>query len=792
MLKIIQMKTIFNTVFIFSVIAFTAVLAVSCSNNREDEIMIYKQKDYKVEDRVNDLMSRMTLEQKVYQMDQYVGLKHLKKAEKKMSLRDLKNDDANAFYPGFNSDDIALLVEEGKIGSFLHVLDVEEANYLQTLAQKTPLQIPLLIGIDAIHGNGLNYGATIYPTPIGIASTWDESIAEKMSEETALEMRATGSHWAFTPNIDIARDARWGRVGETFGEDPYLVGNMGVAMINGLQQDDFTGDKKVIACAKHLIGGGESVNGTNAAPLDVSMRTIWEMHLPPYRRAVREANIFSIMTAHNEVNGIPCHKDKHMMTDIVRHQFGFDGFFVSDWMDIERIFNMHHAAESLDDAFIQSVNAGMDMHMHGPKFADAIVKAVNEGKIDESRVDEACAKILTAKFKLGLFENPFVDEKLQDEVVFSNEHQATALNAARKSITLLKNNGLLPLDTSKHKRIFISGPNADNETILGDWALQQPQERIVTVKEGFEKLALQKNITIDYFDSGKTIGKTTDDAIQTAVSRAKKSDLAVIVVGENSMRFKSKDRTCGENVDRAEINLPGRQLELIKEIHKTRVPVLIILVNGRPIGEPWMEENVSAIIESWEPGSFGGQAIAEVVFGDVNPSGKLPITVPRSSGQISLYYNHKPSHFFHKYKFTNHNPLYAFGYGLSYTSFKFSEPRIDKNNIDGDGTFKVNVDVTNTGNVEGDEVVQLYIRDDYSSVTRPVKELKAYKRITLVPNETSTIEFELSTQDLAFFNADMEWGVEKGSFTIMVGNSSRNEDLKNVKLNVNTNKLLKY
>ncbi len=786
------MKDTLNTISFFFVAILIVMLSFSCNSSEDSENKLYKQSNIKIEERVNDLMSRMTLEQKVYQMDQYVGLKHLNKAEKKKSLRNLDNDDANAFYPGFNSDNIALLVEEGKIGSFLHVLDVEEANYLQSLAQKAPLQIPLLIGIDAIHGNGLNYGATIYPTPIGIASTWDENIAKKMSVETAAEMRATGSHWAFTPNIDIARDARWGRVGETFGEDTYLVGNMGVAMINGLQQGDFTGDKKVIACAKHLIGGGESINGTNAAPLDISMRTIWEMHLPPYRRAIREANVYSIMTAHNEVNGIPCHKNKHMMTDIVRKQLGFNGFFVSDWMDIERIFNMHHAAESLDDAFIQSINAGMDMHMHGPKFADAIIKAVNEGKIKESRIDEACSKILTAKFKLGLFENPFVDEKLQDKVVFSRQHQATALDAARKSITLLKNDGLLPLDASKYKRIFITGPNADNETILGDWALQQPQDRVVTVKEGFENIAKQKNITIDYFDSGKTIGETTDNAIQTATSRAKKSDLAIIVVGENSMRFKAKDRTCGENVDRAEINLPGRQLELIKEIHKTGVPILIVLVNGRPIGEPWLDENIPAIIESWEPGSFGGQAIAEIAFGEINPSGKLPITVPRTSGQISLYYNHKPSHFFHKYKFTNHKPLYAFGYGLSYTSFNFSEPRINKNNIDGDDTFKVSVDITNTGKIKGDEIVQLYIRDDYSSVTRPVKELKAYKRITLVPNETSTVEFELSTQDLAFFNAEMEWGIEKGSFTIMVGNSSRKEDLKTVKLNVNNTKLLKY
>jgi beta-glucosidase len=498
------------------------------------------------------------------------------------------------------------------------------------------------------------------------------------------------------------------------------------------------------------------------------------------------------MTAHNEVNGIPCHKDKYMMTDIVRNEFGFKGFYVSDWMDIERIYSLHHTSETLDDAFIESVNAGMDMHMHGPKFADAIIKAVKNGMIPESRIDEACSKILTAKFRLGLFENPYVDEKIKEKVVFNQTHQATALDAARNSIVLLKNNGLLPLKENKYKRIFITGPNADNETILGDWALQQPQDRIITIKEGFEKISEQKNFTLDYFDSGRIIGRTTDKAIETATSRAKKSDLAIIVVGENSLRFESETKTCGENTDRSEINLHGKQLKLIQEIKKTGVPVIVVLVNGRPISEPWIDENIPAVLEAWEPGSFGGQAIAEIIFGEVNPSGKLPITFPRSSGQISLYYNHKPSHFFHKYKFTDYTPLYSFGYGLSYTSFKLTNLEISKESISPDENFTVKVNVKNTGKITGQEVVQLYIRDNYSSVTRPVKELKAYKKIKLNPNTDEIVEFELTAQDLAFYNAEMQWGVEKGDFTIMIGNSSRDEDLQKVNLHVNTTKLLKY
>ncbi|OHX64073.1 glycoside hydrolase family 3 N-terminal domain-containing protein [Flammeovirga pacifica] len=763
---------------------------VGCETKANNDQPIYKNPAVAVKDRVADLMSRMTLEEKVAQMAQYVGPEHMKQAEKDLSPEELHNNDALGFYPGLHHTDIEQMAAEGKVGSFLHVISGDEANYLQELAQKSRLSIPLLIGIDAIHGNGLNYGATIYPTPIGLASTWDESLSYRMGVETAREMRATGSHWAFTPNIDIARDARWGRVGETFGEDPYLVGNMGVEMIKGFQQDDFTGNEKVIACAKHLIGGGEPMNGTNASPLDLSMRSIREVHLPPYRRAVQEADVFSIMTAHNEVNGIPCHNSKEFMTDIVRNEYGFNGFYVSDWMDIERIHSLHHQTETMDEAFRQSVNNGMDMHMHGPKFTESIVEAVNSGIVSQERVDEACSKILEVKFRLGLFENPFVDLKKAEKVVFNQEHQATALEVARKSIVLLKNDGILPLKKNAHKKIFLTGPNANNETILGDWHWLQPADRIITVKEGLESVAKEKGFALDYYNSGEVIGKTTDKAIKEAAARAAKSDLAVVVIGENSLRYKWSEKTCGENTDRAHINLPGRQLELVKAIQKTGTPVIAVLVNGRPIGEEWLEGNMSGILETWEPGSFGGQAITEILFGDVNPSAKLPVTVPRTAGQIKLYYNHKPSHYFHKYKFTNKNPLYAFGYGLSYTKFKTTNVAVDKASIKGNGTFTVSCDVENIGKVEGEEIVQVYIRDDYSSVTRPVKELKAYAKVALKAGEKKSISFELTTQDLAFFDQSMDWIVEKGTFTIMVGSSSRDKDLSKVALEVSETKKL--
>ncbi len=778
--------------FLLGIIGIIYSLSYCSNKSPEDANVKYKQVDVNVDDRVDDLLSRMTLTEKIQQMNQLVGLKHMQRAEKNISPEQLHNNDALGYYPGIHSTDVEKMIEKGEIGSFLHVVTSEEANYLQTIAKKSRLQIPLLIGIDAIHGNGLYHGATIYPTPIGLASTWDENISEQMSIETAKEMRASGSHWAFTPNIDIARDPRWGRVGETFGEDPYLVSKMGVAMIKGLQQGDFTGSEKVIACAKHLIGGGDPMNGTNASPLDISIRTLREMHLPPYKKAIQESNVYSIMAAHNEVNGIPCHENSELMTDILRKEFGFNGFYVSDWLDIERLHLLHKTAENIDDAFASSVNAGMDMHMHGPSFVESLVRSVENGIVPESRIDDACRMILTAKFKLGLFDNPFTDKNTEEKVVFNQVHQATALNAARKSIVLLKNNGILPLKKNKYNRIFITGPNADNQTILGDWSLYQPEDRVITIKEGLEAISTENNFILDYFDSGKIIGKEKDSDIDIAVKRAIKSDLAIIVVGENSLRYKPKEKTCGENMARAHINLAGKQLKLIQEIEKTGVPVIVILVNGRPISEEWVEENIPAIIETWEPGSFGGQAVAEILFGDVNPSGKLPITFPITVGQTKMYYNHKPSTYFHKYKFTPTTPLYHFGYGLSYTNFKFSNLKVENDRIEAEDNFIVSVEVENTGKLIGDEIVQVYIRDNYSSVTRPVKELKSYKRITLKPGGNKIIKFEMTTQDLAFYNKNMEWGVEKGDFTIMVGNSSRDEDLTKVNLYVNDTKILKY
>ena len=626
-------------------ITFLTVFYISAQEDSSYKLYLDSSKSHI--DRLNDLMSRMTLEDKVYQMNQFVGLDHMRKAEKDLSPEDLVNNDAQGFYKGVFSNDVMKMTQEGKIGSFLHVLTAEEGNLLQELANESRLKIPILIGIDAIHGNALFSGATVYPSPITLASTWSDDFLFDVGRQTALEMRATGSHWAFTPNIDVLRDPRWGRVGETFGEDPFMVGNLGASMINGFQLNDFTGTNKVIACAKHMIAGSEPINGLNASPMDVSMRTLKEVYLPPYKKAI-DAGVYSIMAAHNELNGVPCHMSSWLMTDLFRKDWGFKGFYVSDWMDIERIETLHHVASSLKEASYLAVNAGMDMHMHGVDFPEAVIELVKEGTLSISRVNEACSKILMAKFKLGLFENRFVDIEKIPENIFTPEHKFTALETARKGIVLLKNSNLLPLNkVKKSKKILVTGPNANNQSILGDWHAAQPDENVTTIFEGIKDLGESKGYDVSFFDSGDNIRKISNKNIQNTVDASKDADYVIVVVGDNSMRYKWKDKTAGENMARAELNLAGKQLDLVRSLKEINNNVIVVYVNGKPISEPWIQNNIPSIIEAWEPGNLGGKAVAEIIFGDINPSGKLPLTVPRSVGQLQMIYNHKPSQYFH-------------------------------------------------------------------------------------------------------------------------------------------------
>lgn len=752
-------------------LAAVALFGASCSDNG---IPRYKDASQPVERRIDDLMGRMTLREKIGQMCQFVGLEHLRMAEKNATPEEIRDGHAQGYYPGYHSTDILRMVEAGEASSFFHVVTPEEANYLQKLAQKSRLQIPLIIGIDAIHGNGLYSGATIYPTSIGQAATFDPALVERLCRETAAEMRAMGAQWTFNPNVEVARDARWGRCGESFGEDPLLVGEMGAASVRGYQGDDFTGPDKVIACAKHFVGGSQPVNGINGAPFDASERTLREIFLPPFQACI-DAGVHTVMAAHNEVNGHPAHGSKWLLTDLLRGEMDFKGFIVSDWKDVERLVGKHAQVATESEAFIRSVACGMDMRMHGPVFIDVIQQAVEQGVIPERRVDEACRGILEAKFRLGLFENPFVDEAQTAALCNTPEHRATALETARKSIVLLKNDGLLPLDFSKYKRILVAGPNADSHAVLGDWALPQPDENIVTVLAGLKQAAPGCTFSEVCFGNNPKAMLSAD--VDRAVAAARTSDLAVLVVGENGLRYDSGAKTCGENIDRWDLGLYGLQQELVERVVATGTPTVVVLVNGRPLALPWIKEHVPAVVEAWEPGCMGGQAVAEVLTGRVNPSGKLPMSFPKHVGQQMVNYNRKLSSLWAGYVEGDNQPLWPFGYGLSYTRFEYTDLSVDKMQATANDILKISLDVTNTGDRAGEEVVQLYIHDLYSTVTRPIKELRGFRRIALAPGERKRVEFTLPAERLGALDETMEFAVEPGDYEIMVGSSSDEKDL---------------
>ncbi len=763
----------------FKYIFFLALTTVLFSFKTQEK-KLYLDPKQPVEKRVTDLMKRMTIEEKVGQMCQFVGLEHIKMAQQNIKEEDLNKNSALGFYPGVSIADIKQMIRDGKISSFLHVLGSKEANELQELAQESRLKIPFIIGIDAIHGTGLVDGSTIYPTSIGQASMFDPALVEEICRQTALEMRATGSQWTFNPNVEVARDPRWGRVGETFGEDPYLVSVLGAASVRGYQGNDFSKNENVLACAKHFVASSEPVNGINWAPADLSERTLRETFFPPFKSAI-DAGVYSVMTAHNELNGIPCHSNDWLMKDILRNEMKFKGFIVSDWMDVKRINVFHRTAVDYKDASLQAVNAGLDMNMHGPEFYQNVIDLLREKKLSEERINESCRRILEVKFRLGLFENPFTNETSASKTLFNKNHQKTALEAARKSIVLLVNNGILPLSEKKYKKVLVTGTNADNQTILGDWAYIQPYDNVTTVLEGLKQTAPETQFT--FLDQGWNLRKMSKDKITQAVEIARSSDLAIVVVGENSLRENWMEKTCGEETDRSDINLVGLQEDLVEYIKATGVPTIVILVNGRQIGVEWIADNVDALIEAWEPGSFGGQALAEILYGKVNPSGKLPVTIPRNVGQLQMVYNRKPS-MFRPYAIGESSPLFSFGYGMSYTKYTYSNLVVSPDKIYKEGTIQVSVDVTNTGEVDGEEIVQLYIRDVYSSATRPVKELKDFKRLSLANGQKKTVAFAVPTQKLAFYDKNMKWVVEPGDFEIMVGGSSLDKDLLTNKIKV--------
>ncbi|PMC23198.1 beta-glucosidase [Hoylesella buccalis] len=765
-------------------VLFISMVTISMMMQGSERKPLYKNPQAPIEQRVEDLLGRMTLEEKVGQMNQLVGIEHFKQNSATMSTDELATNTANAFYPGTTVKDMEDWTRKGLVSSFLHVLTMEEANYLQRLNMQSRLQIPLLIGIDAIHGNAKCKDNTVYPTNIGLASSFDVDMAYTIARQTALEMRAMNMHWTFNPNVEVARDGRWGRCGETFGEDPYLVSLMGAATNKGYQRNlDNTED--VLGCVKHFVAGSQSINGTNGAPADLSERTLREVFFPPFKAALQQGGDWNVMMAHNELNGIPCHINHWLMTDVLRKEWGFKGFVVSDWMDIEHCVDQHRTNINHKDAFKQSILAGMDMHMHGPEWLDAVVELVKEGQISESRIDESVRRILTVKFRLGLFEHPYSDAKTRDRVINNPEHKQTALEAARNSIVLLKNEGnLLPLDMKKYKRILVTGINANDQNIMGDWSELQPKDKVSTVLKGLRQIAPQTDFC--FVDQGWDPRNMSQSKVDEAVEAAKDCDLNIVCCGEYMMRFRWNDRTSGEDTDRDNLNLVGLQEQLIQRINETGKPTIVVIISGRPLSVLYAAENVPALINAWEPGQFGGQAIAEIIFGKVNPSAKLAMTMPRSVGQIATYYNHKKSAFFHPVVCGTSKPLYPFGFGLSYTTFAYSNLSLDKKTLKSGSNETVNATITiqNTGKKDGVEICQLYINDVVASVARPVKELKDFRRVALKAGEKKTITFEIPQEKLAFYDKDMKYGVEPGVFEVQVGSSSDDGDLKKASFEV--------
>ena len=725
------------------------------------------------EERARLILNEMTLEEKVGQMCQYVAPCYVEPG--KGSAR--KNIDASD--ENLGNKNLSDKVRRGEVGAFLHVMTSDEAAALQKLAQESRLGIPLLLGIDAIHGNGLIEGCTVYPTNINMASTFNPEFMERIGEETALEMRQRGLFWTFAPNLDVARDARWGRMGETFGEDALLTSEMGKYAIWGLQGRDgkYSGNH-VVACAKHLIAGGEPFGGLNAAPMDISERKLRELYLPPFVAAIRDAKVGTVMAAHNEINGTPCHGNKWLLNDLLRDELGFDGFVVSDWMDIERLHSMHHWVPDSTEAFVVSVESGIDMHMQGDKYFEAVVNAVKSGRIPQSRINQAAGKILAVKFALGLFEQPVPE--IPEVLDGAAEHRQTALEAARQGLVLLKNDGTLPLKGVR--RVFVVGPNADSQTILGDWVVPQSDEAVITVLDGLK--AAMPNVSIDTLCFGGKISNVNSKGIQMARFKASAADVNIVVVGENSQRYSAFGRTCGENCDRDDLSLPGMQEHLLEAIVASGKPTVVVLMTGRALSIGWAKDNANAILNVWEPGQMGGQAIAEVLTGQVNPSGKLPVTVPRSVGQVQTVYNHKHSQYSRQFATSETGALWPFGYGLSYSRFEYSDASLTKSEIGTAESLKAGVTVTNRGPYDGDEVVQLYIRDEYGSVTRPVKELKDFRRISLKNGESAKVEFDITPEMLQCWGADEKWVVEPGDFTILLGSSSADSDLTPLPLKV--------
>jgi beta-glucosidase len=659
------------------------------------------------------------------------------------------------------------------------------------------LGIPVIFHEECLHGHAAMDG-TSFPQPIGLAATFDPGLVRELFEMTAEEARVRGTHQALTPVVDVAREPRWGRVEETYGEDPYLVSCMGIAAVQGFQGDaTFTGKKHIIATLKHFAAHGQPESGTNCAPANVSERLLREVFLMPFKQSIQKGGAISVMASYNEIDGVPSHANKWLLRTVLRKEWGFKGYVVSDYFAIRELHERpelfgNHLAEDGNQAAMLAVKAGVNIELPDPDCYVHLVELVRKGVLKESLLDELIAPMLTWKFKLGLFEDPYVDPDAAERTVGCEAHRQLALRAARKTITLLQNTGsIVPLDLRKLKTLAVIGPNADRH-LLGGYSGQP--KYCSTLFEGIRNRA--DSINILYHEGCKiTIGGSWHQdeviagdpeedrrSIVEAVEVAKQADVVVLAIGGNEQTSREAWKL-NHLGDRASLDLVGRQDELVDAIAATGKPIIAFLFNGRPLSIRNLTQKVPAIFECWYLGQEMGQAAAEALFGDINPGGKLPITIPRSVGHLPAYYNHKPAAR-RGYLFDDVRPLYPFGFGLSYTTFKFGEPRLTKAVIRKNESTAIEVDVTNTGTVAGDEVVQMYIRDKVSSVTRPVKELKGFRRITLAPGQCETVTLSIASDHLAFYNIDMKYDVEPGEFEIMIGNSSQDQDQQKIILRV--------
>ena len=705
-----------------------------------------------IERKIDALLVRMTLAEKLGQLQQLDG-------------------EANGNFRPEHLD----LVRKGLLGSTLNVRGAERTNQLQRIAvTESRLKIPLIFGFDVIHGY-----RTIFPIPLGEAASWDPAAVERAAGIAASEARAAGVHWTFAPMVDIARDPRWGRIAEGSGEDPYLGSAMARARVRGFQGSDYSASDKVVATAKHWVAYGAAEAGRDYNTTDVSERNLREVYFPPFKAAV-DAGVGTFMSAFNDLNGVPSSANPYTLTKVLRGEWKFDGFVVSDYTSVEELIN-HGVAANGKDAAREALNAGVDMEMVSRLYNKHAPELINEHQVSLRTVDEAVRRILRIKFRLGLFDKPYTDEARERAAIFSNANVAAARELAARSLVLLKNdNNVLPL-AKTIRSIALIGPLADSQKdVLGSWTGDGVPGDAVTLLQGIRSKVPQAKIN---YVKGCDVDCPDAVGLEEAISAARESDVAIIALGESA-------EMSGEAASRSSLDVPGRQLDLVKAIQASGKPVVVVLMNGRPLSINWIAENTPAILETWFAGTQAGNAIADVLFGDVNPGGKLPVTFPRAVGQVPIYYNHmntgRPpdakNKYTSKYLDVPWTPLFPFGYGLSYTQFKITNLQLSAARIRPDGKVTVSVDVENVGDRAGDEVVQLYIRDVAASVTRPVKELKGFQRVTLRAGEKKRVEFTLGPKELGFYDRTMNFVVEPGEFKVMVGSNS--EDLIEAKFEV--------